>query len=77
MLRVRDIMGSGLGQGDTTAEVSTPPCVVDLDAPARDAALLMAGCQTHCLVVYDDTGNVVGVVTTFDVIAAIADGQAF
>jgi CBS-domain-containing membrane protein len=66
-------------KGEATVADLMNPDVVALyaDDPALAAASAMAGRNIHRLVVLGEEGNMVGIVTTMDVVKALAAGQSF
>jgi len=63
-------------RGETVGEVMTPTVwAVPPEAPVIDAVRLMVEKQIHRAVVLNGSGKIVGIVTTMDVLRALADGQ--
>ncbi len=54
--------------------MSTPPVTIDSAALVRDAAIRMAHDHLHRLVVVDDHGRPVGVISSMDFVALAAEG---
>jgi CBS domain-containing protein len=70
MLSLRDAAGSPAGS--TAAErMSSPATTVSIHAPIDEAARLVVDSRRHRLVVVDDAGRAVGVVSAVDIVAAL------
>jgi acetoin utilization protein AcuB len=72
MLADRDLIDIG---GDTLVQraMAHPPVTINSDETVRKAAALMTGHVIGSLPVVDD-GKLVGIVTTFDLVALLAKG---
>lgn len=55
--------------------MSSPVHTADRDTPIQDAARTMIDADIGSLVVVDDAGNLEGILTSTDFVAAAADGQ--
>jgi CBS domain-containing protein len=66
-------------KGEATVEDIMTPNVLGLyaDDPALAAAKGMAEAKVHRAVVYDTDGNLIGIVTSMDIVEAVANGKVF
>ena len=64
MMKVRDVMHRDVWS-------------VTRDLPARQAAALMAERGAHRVMVADATGKPIGMLTSMDIVRAVADGKSF
>jgi len=56
--------------------MSTPPITVAPDTPLREAAAMMVSENIGCLPVVDRDGRLVGVMSSVDLLASMADGHS-
>jgi CBS domain-containing protein len=77
LLRARDRWKKG-GQGPTVGEIMTPVAfTMKESAPISQAAALMAFEQIHRLPIVSESGEVIGIVSSIDVLRWIAETEGY
>lgn len=76
---VSKVMADGIDPEKVLAKdvMSTPLITVSPDAPLADAAQLMAEYRIRRLVVVDETGAMVGIITTGDIARSMAEKHGY